>query len=160
MDTSVDRASAGLPGAKTRHGLTEAKLRELQPGDRAYKVSDGGNGLYVVVSPSGTRSFRHDYRLGGRRETLTIGRHEPVARHAQRSHLSYGVGADRNQRAPAGAGSALFSTASAAAACRRTGTCLWCGVSATGSRAVPSVSQLIGGPTTWRVPSADGCLWP
>ena len=91
MDTSVDRARLGLTGAKTRQGLTEAKLRELQPGARTYKVSDGGNGLYVVVSPSGSRSFRYDYRLGGRRETLTIGRHEPVARHAQRSHLAYGM---------------------------------------------------------------------
>jgi integrase len=91
MDTSVDRARAVLASAKTRHGLTEAKLRELQPGERAYKVSDGGNGLYVVVSPSGSRSFRYDYRLSGRRETLTIGRHEPVARHAQRSHLAYGM---------------------------------------------------------------------
>lgn len=87
MDTSVDRVIAGLAGAKTRHGLTEAKLRELQPGERAYKVSDGGNGLYVVVSPSGSRSFRYDYRLGGRRETLTIGRHEPVPRHAH-VHIS------------------------------------------------------------------------
>jgi len=91
MDTSVDRARVGPASAKMRRGLTEAKLRELQPGERAYKVSDGGNGLYVVVSPSGIRSFRYDYRLSGRRETLTIGRHEPVARHAQRSHLAYGM---------------------------------------------------------------------
>ncbi len=91
MDTSVDRARVGLASAKTRHGLTEAKLRELQPGQRAYKVSDGGSGLYVVVSPSGSRSFRYDYRLSGRRETLTIGRHEPVALHARRSHLAYGM---------------------------------------------------------------------
>lgn len=91
MDTSVDRARVGVAGAKTRHGLTEAKLRELPPGERAYKVSDGGNGLYVVVSPSGSKSFRYDYRLSGRRETLTIGRHEPIARHAQRSHLAYGM---------------------------------------------------------------------
>ncbi len=91
MDTSLDRARVGLASAKTRHGLTEAKLRELVPGARAYEVSDGGNGLYVVVSPSGSRSFRYDYRLGGRRETLTIGRHEPVARHSQRSHLAYGM---------------------------------------------------------------------
>lgn len=91
MDTSVDRAPNGLAGAKTRRGLTEARLRELQPGERPYKVSDGGNGLYVVVAPSGSRSFRYDYRLSGRRETLTIGRHEPVARHAQRSHLAYGM---------------------------------------------------------------------
>ncbi len=91
MDTSVDRARVGVAGAKTRHGLTEAKLRELPPGERAYKVSDGGNGLYVVVSPSGSKSFRYDYRLSGRRETLTIGRHEPIARHAQRFHLAYGM---------------------------------------------------------------------
>jgi hypothetical protein len=91
METSMDRARVGRATARSRHGLTEAKLRELQPGERAYKVSDGGSGLYVVVSPSGSRSFRYDYRLGGRRETLTIGRHEPVARHVQRSHLAYGM---------------------------------------------------------------------
>lgn len=87
IDTSVDRARGGPAGAKARQGLKDAKLRDLPPRERAYKVSDGGNGLCVVVSPSGSRSFRYDYRLGGRRETLTIGRHEPVARHAQRSHL-------------------------------------------------------------------------
>ena len=66
-DTLVDRARVGLASAKTRHGLTEAKLRELQLGERVYKVNDGGNGLYVVVSPSGSRSFRYDHRLNGRR---------------------------------------------------------------------------------------------
>jgi integrase len=91
MDTSMERARVGPTSARARPGLTEAKLRELQPGDRAYKVSDGGNGLYVVVSPGGSRSFRYDYRLSGRRETLTIGRHQPVARHVQRSHLAYGM---------------------------------------------------------------------
>ena len=91
MDTSMERARVGLASSRTRHGLTETKLRELLPGERAYKVSDGGNGLYVVVSPSGSRSFRYDYRLSGRRETLTIGRHEPAARHAQRPHLAYGM---------------------------------------------------------------------
>lgn len=55
----------------------------MQPGQRAHKISDGGNGLDVVVSPCGSRSFRDDYRLAGRRETLTIGHHEPVAGHAQ-----------------------------------------------------------------------------
>ncbi len=91
MDTSADRARSRPAGAKAQQGLTDAKLRDLPPRDRAYKVSDGSNGLYVVISPSGGRSFRHDYRLGGRRETLSIGRHEPVARHAQRSHLAYGT---------------------------------------------------------------------
>jgi hypothetical protein len=91
MDTSVDQARSGPAGAKARQGLTDAKLRDMPPRERAYKFSDGGNGLYVVISPSGSRSFRYEYRFGGRRETLTIGRHEPVARQAQRSRLAYGM---------------------------------------------------------------------
>lgn len=31
--------------------------------------------MYVTVSPTGTVTFRFDYRLNGRRETLTIGRY-------------------------------------------------------------------------------------
>jgi hypothetical protein len=56
--------------------------------------------LYVVVSPSGNRSFRYDHRLNGRRETLTIGRHEPVARHVHRSHLAYGMDVTLEQAHP------------------------------------------------------------
>lgn len=55
MDTSVDQDRSGPAGAKARQGLTDAKLRDMAPRDRAYKVSDGGNGLYVVISPSGMR---------------------------------------------------------------------------------------------------------
>ena len=67
MDTSVDRARGGPTSAKARQGLTDAKLRDLPPRERAYKITDGGNGLYVVVSPSCSRSFSYDYRLSGRR---------------------------------------------------------------------------------------------
>ncbi|SCU82439.1 membrane hypothetical protein [Cupriavidus necator] len=38
-----------------------------------YKAFDH-DGMYMTVSPAGTVTFRHDYRLNGRRETLTIGR--------------------------------------------------------------------------------------
>ena len=55
------------------------------------RVCGGGSGLCVVISPSGSRSFRDDHRLGGRRETLTIGRHAPVVRHARCSHLAHGM---------------------------------------------------------------------
>jgi hypothetical protein len=34
--------------------------------------------MYVVVQPSGAIVFRMDYRLNGRRETLTLGRYGPV----------------------------------------------------------------------------------
>ncbi len=34
--------------------------------------------MYVAVSPVGTIIFRYDYRLKGRRETLTLGRYGPA----------------------------------------------------------------------------------
>ncbi|HEY4370492.1 MAG TPA: tyrosine-type recombinase/integrase [Burkholderiales bacterium] len=55
--------------------LTDLKLKSLKPRDKAYKVTDR-DGMYVTVSSAGTVSFRYDYRLNGRRETLTIGRYE------------------------------------------------------------------------------------
>src|SRR5690606_32511978 len=58
--------------------LTESKLAALKPTEdgKARKVADR-DGLYVFISPSGSRSFRWDYRLNGRRETLTVGRFAP-----------------------------------------------------------------------------------
>ncbi|WP_338505220.1 integrase arm-type DNA-binding domain-containing protein [Erwinia aphidicola] len=54
--------------------LTDTKLKNLKPRDKLYKVSDR-DGLYVAVAKSGTVSFRFDYRIHGRRETLTIGKY-------------------------------------------------------------------------------------
>lgn len=53
--------------------LTDGALRTLKPKDKIYKVSDR-NGMYVWVAPSGAISFRLDYRLNGRRETLYLGK--------------------------------------------------------------------------------------
>lgn len=54
--------------------LTDTKLKNLKPREKLYKVTDR-DGLYVAVQVSGSVSFRYDYRLNGRRETLTIGRY-------------------------------------------------------------------------------------
>ena len=54
--------------------LTDTKLKNLKPQDKLYKVSDR-DGLYVAVITSGTVSFRYDYRINGRRETLVIGQY-------------------------------------------------------------------------------------
>lgn len=60
-----------------RNTLTDAALRALEPKDRLYKIADR-NGMCVTVQPSGTVVFRFDYRLNGRRETLTLGRYDPT----------------------------------------------------------------------------------
>ncbi|QPB42245.1 tyrosine-type recombinase/integrase [Rodentibacter haemolyticus] len=54
--------------------LTDTKIKSLKPKDKLYKVADR-DGLYVTVSTAGTITFRYDYRINGRRETLTIGKY-------------------------------------------------------------------------------------
>lgn len=51
---------------------TDAALRALKPKEKIYKVADR-DGMYVRVMPSGAISFRLDYRLNGRRETIYLG---------------------------------------------------------------------------------------
>lgn len=57
--------------------LTDTALRNWKLKSLTYKASDR-DGMYVTVSPTGTVTFRYDYRLNGRRETLTIGRYGPA----------------------------------------------------------------------------------
>jgi integrase len=52
--------------------LTDTKLRNLKPRERTYKLTDR-DGLYVAVLPTGTVSFRYNYRINGRQETLVLG---------------------------------------------------------------------------------------
>lgn len=54
--------------------LTDSKIKTLKPKDKLYKVPDR-DGLYVAVSITGTIMFRYDYRINGRRETLSIGKY-------------------------------------------------------------------------------------
>jgi hypothetical protein len=54
--------------------LTDVAIKKLKTKDKIYKVADR-DGMYVAVSPSGQITFRYDYRVNGRRETLTIGRY-------------------------------------------------------------------------------------
>lgn len=54
--------------------LTDTKLRNLKPQDKLYKVIDR-DGLYVAVTPAGSISFRYNYSIDGRQETITFGRY-------------------------------------------------------------------------------------
>jgi hypothetical protein len=57
--------------------ITDKQLRTLKPTEKVYKVADQ-QGLYATVLRTGNISFRYDYRLNGRRETLVIGQYDPT----------------------------------------------------------------------------------
>ncbi|WP_225063449.1 tyrosine-type recombinase/integrase [Komagataeibacter rhaeticus] len=56
--------------------LTDAAIRSLKPKGKKYKVADR-DGMYVLVTEKGVVSFRMDYRLNGRRETVCLGKYGP-----------------------------------------------------------------------------------
>ncbi len=72
--------------------LTDRELGALAPKEKIFKVADR-DGMYVAVLPTGTRAFRYDYRLNGRRETLAIGRYDPACKVIRDPEaLEYGMG--------------------------------------------------------------------
>lgn len=88
---AADTAITAKPRQKA--ALNDSTLQALKPRDKAYKVTDG-EGMYVVVTSTGVKSFRYDYRLNGNRETLTIGRYEPGTPSrsaAEVDSLEYGI---------------------------------------------------------------------
>ena len=54
--------------------LTDKQVKTAKGRPEAYKLADQA-GLYLYVSPSGAKSWRYDYRVTGRRHTLTIGQY-------------------------------------------------------------------------------------
>lgn len=54
--------------------LTDTRLRNIKPKDKLYKVNDR-DGLYVAIMPAGSISFRYNYSIHGRQETITFGRY-------------------------------------------------------------------------------------
>jgi hypothetical protein len=56
--------------------LTDTALKHLKSKAKDYKVADRG-GMYVLIKSSGALTFRYDYRMNGRRETVTLGQYGP-----------------------------------------------------------------------------------
>jgi integrase len=58
--------------------LTELKIKNAKPGGKPYKLYDA-DGLYLYITPKGTKSWRLDYKFKGKRKTLTLGRYPFVS---------------------------------------------------------------------------------
>ena len=58
--------------------LTDAQIRNARPSDKDRKLYDGRN-LYVIIKArTGSRLWRFDYRLEGKRRTLSMGKYPDV----------------------------------------------------------------------------------
>jgi hypothetical protein len=68
--------------------LTPSAIAELRPVRYARKVSDGG-GLYVLVTPKGSRCWRFAYRMAGKQKTLALGTYPDVSLERARSRREF-----------------------------------------------------------------------
>lgn len=67
--------------------LTDAQVRNAKPTDRPQKISDGG-GLYLLVTPSGTKLWRLAYQFVGKQKTLSLGAYPTVSLSEAREALA------------------------------------------------------------------------
>jgi len=60
--------------------LTQAAIDAIWPGDKRREIPDGRTpGLYLIVQPSGARSWAYRYRVDGRARKVTFGDYPTIA---------------------------------------------------------------------------------
>lgn len=67
--------------------LTDTQLRALKPREKAYRISDA-RGLYIQVSPTGSKLWRMRYRFEGREKLLSFGAYPDVSLQRARERRS------------------------------------------------------------------------
>ena len=85
--------------------LSDAKIRRTKAGATPVRLSDG-DGLYLLVQPSGSALWRFDYILQGRRNTLSLGAYPEVSltlarqrRAEARAQVAAGIDPSRERQA-------------------------------------------------------------
>ena len=58
--------------------LTVTAVKNAKPRPKPYKLTDG-DGMYLLVTPKGQKWWRFDYRLNGKRFTLSLGVYDDVS---------------------------------------------------------------------------------
>ena len=58
--------------------LSDAKVRNAKPQKKPYKIADG-EGMYLFISPTGSKSWRLKYRFGGKEKVLALGLYPEVS---------------------------------------------------------------------------------
>src|SRR5580658_8663913 len=58
--------------------LTDVKVRNAKPQAKPYKISDG-EGMFLLVTPSGSKYWRFKYYFGGKEKLLALGVYPDVS---------------------------------------------------------------------------------
>ena len=84
--------------------LSDVQIRSLKPADKLYKVTDE-KGLYLEVSPNGSKLWRYKYLYMGKDKRIALGRYPEVGlaearrrRLEAREHLDNGVDPSANRK--------------------------------------------------------------
>jgi hypothetical protein len=59
--------------------ITNTVCRTSKPGEKPYKMSDGG-GLYLLVEKNGSKLWRHAFRFAGKQKLIALGAYPRRAR--------------------------------------------------------------------------------
>ena len=85
--------------------LSHTSIKTAKPRDKAYKLTDE-RGLYLIVTPSGSKWWRFRFRFDGREKSLSLGIYPDVSlkqarqkRHEMRSALAAGIDPAARRRA-------------------------------------------------------------
>jgi len=63
--------------------LTDTAIRKAKPQAAPYRMADG-NGMYIEITPSGSKYWRMAYRFSGKQKTLALGVYpSPTGRKAE-----------------------------------------------------------------------------
>ena len=57
--------------------LSDTQIKNTRARDKQFKLADG-KGLYLLVTPSGGKLWRYDYRFDGKRKTLSFGSYPEI----------------------------------------------------------------------------------
>ena len=58
--------------------ISDARVSNAKPTNKEYKISDGG-GLHLLVTPSGGKLWRFQYRFDNKQKVLALGRYPEIS---------------------------------------------------------------------------------
>lgn len=58
--------------------LNDLQIKRAKPKEKSYKLSDG-NGLFLLITPSGGKLWRWKYRFNGQEKSLSIGKYPQIS---------------------------------------------------------------------------------